>query len=528
MQEQSDSVPLRSSAEQLAVANAKLDTANGELLASKKELRATKEQLLRTHSQLHTLQETNQVQATELRRAEQVIQQLQEELALTNAGLVDTITDSLQATEVARADAEAQRQRLHRLVAEAPAMIAVLTGPHHVVELANDGFHAMLGRRKLIGKPFRMAVPELAGQPFFDQLDEVFRTGKTYTGTDVPVKLDRTRTGQLEPLFVTYIFQATRDGAGDIDGLLIFAYEVTEQVRARQELERIARRRQLVTDALPILIAYVDQAQCYQFNNQAYEELFQIAPAALRGRRMREVVGEAAYAVAQPYIERALAGERVDFEARMPYRANLVKYMRVSMVPNVQQAQVVGFYCLLSDITEQVVARAELARQQQQLQDLFMNAPGAIAILAGPELVFELVNPTYQQVFPGRELLGQSLLSALPELADTALPGLCSHVYETGIAYQAEELPLQLARHVGGPPEEVYWTFTYQPRRNAQGIVDGVIVFAYDVTSQVRARQVVENSHQLAKALNQQLATRNADLDAALLARAGAQGITEQ
>jgi PAS domain S-box-containing protein len=221
-----------------------------------------------------------------------------------------------------------------------------------VVELANDGFRAMFGHRALVGQPFREAVPELAGQPFFDQLDAVYRTGDTYTGIDTPVILGRTPSGQQEHLFATYIFQATRDGVGSINGLLLFAYEVTEQVRARQAWEHNARQRQLITDALPILIAYVDQAHRYQFNNQAYEELFHVSPAALRGRRVRDVVGEAAYAAAQPYMERALAGERVAFEMRMPYRADLVKHMHISMVPDVQQEQVVGFYCLLHDITE--------------------------------------------------------------------------------------------------------------------------------------------------------------------------------
>jgi PAS domain S-box-containing protein len=510
--------------ERLAVANEELDVTNEELLASNEELRAANEQLVRTNGELRALQEQSRALADELRQAEQAVHRLNDELTLTNAGLVDTIADSLQATEVARIDAETQRQRLYRLVAEAPAVIAVLTGPSHMVELANDHFHAMFGHRELAGQSIRLAVPELAGQPFFDQLDDVYRTGETYTGIDAPVTLYRTRSGQLEQLFATYIFQATRDGAGAIDGVLVFAYEVTEQVRARQEREQSAHQRQLVTDALPVLIAYVDQAQRYQFNSQAYKNLFQLSPAELRGRRMREVVGEAAYAAAQPYIERALAGERVDFEARMPYRADLVRHMRVSMVPDVQQERVVGFYCLLSDITEQMAARAELARQQQQLYDLFMTAPGAIAILEGPELVFGLVNPTYQQAFPGRELLGRSLLDALPELIDTPLPGLCRQVYETGVACLAEELPLHFARPTAEALEETYWTFTCQARRNGQGAVDGVVVFAHNVTSQVRARQTAESSHQQVQALNQQLAAHNVDLgnaNAKLLGRNG-------
>jgi PAS domain-containing protein len=237
-----DAAPLASTAQQLATANQQLavvneelDVSNEELLTSNEDLRVANERLLGVNHQLQVYNAEISRQAEDLRRSEQAVRRLNNDLTLTNAGLLDTITDSLQATEFARADAEAQRQRLHRLVTEAPAMIAVLTGPNHVVELANNNFRALFGHRELVGLPYRQAVPELAGQPFFDQLDEVYRTGETHTKTNVPVTLDRTHSGHLEHLFITYIFQATRDELGRIDGLLLFAYEVTEQEWARQE-----------------------------------------------------------------------------------------------------------------------------------------------------------------------------------------------------------------------------------------------------------------------------------------------------
>lgn len=209
-----------------------LQQANRRLLVANRELDSTNEQLRVANEQLQTCNEKIRTQTAELRRLQKAVQQLNTELALINAGLADTIADSLQAAEFAFAEAEAQRQRLHRCLAEAPAMIAVLTGPDHVVELANDHFRALLGYRELVGRPFGQVVPELAGQPFFCHLAQVYRTGETYTGTDVPLAL-RPPAGRPAPLFATCILQATRDGAGHIDGLLVFAYGVAEQVRAR-------------------------------------------------------------------------------------------------------------------------------------------------------------------------------------------------------------------------------------------------------------------------------------------------------
>ncbi|MBF9239645.1 PAS domain-containing protein [Hymenobacter sp. BT683] len=172
---------------------------------------------------------------TEQVLARQQVQELNTELARVNQGLTATVTDRTRLMNSAQAEATGQRQRLHRLIAEAPAMIAVLTGPDHRIELANDGFHQVFGHRPLVGKPYRQAVPELAGQPFFDRLDAVYQTGETYYGVDEPVTLDRTNSGRLEHTYATYTYQATRDARGRVDGVLIFAYDVTQQVLARRE-----------------------------------------------------------------------------------------------------------------------------------------------------------------------------------------------------------------------------------------------------------------------------------------------------
>ena len=172
------------------------------------------------------------------------------------------------------------------------------------------------------------------------------------------------------------------------------------------------------------------------------------------------------------------------------------------------------------DVTEQVLARQEREAQRQQLHALFMDAPAPIVILDGPALVFQLVNPAYQRIFPGRTLLGKPVRAALPELVGAPILDQLQRVYDTGETYVEQELPLQLARHDDGPLEEMFFTFTYQARRNAHGAVDGVLAFAHEVTDQVQARRVVEEGGAEARALaaelatsNMQLTRTNADLD---------------
>jgi PAS domain S-box-containing protein len=408
---------------------------------------------------------------------------------------------SVFATEVtervrARQQQEAQQQVLQRVFEQAPVAIGVFAGPQHVVQVCNPGLQAIWGRtaEQVLGRPLHEAMPEFQGQGFGTRLAEVLRTGVPYTAQEVPLRVRHQ--GELTTVYVNFVYQPLRDAQGQFTAVAAVATDVSEQVRARQASEAAARQLQLLTDALPVLIGYLDQDERYQFANYGYEAWFGLKPEELLGRPVREVGGEAAYESVKGYLDRALAGERLDFESRMAYRPDFVRHIRTSYVPDVRAGQVQGIYTLVLDVSAQVEARQEVEDQRQVLHTLFMTAPAAICIYAGPDMVYELVNPMYQRIFPGRTLLGQPLLTALPELADSPVLASLHEVYRTGIPAEFLEVPVSLARHEGGPLEEGFFTFTHQARRAASGAIDGVLVFAYEVTDQVQARRVVEESEQ--------------------------------
>src|ERR1700754_3268319 len=132
--------------------------------------------------------------------------------------------------------------------------------------------------------------------------------------------------------------------------------------------------------------------------------------------------------------------------------------------------------------SELLAAQAEVERQRDRLKRFFLQAPAGICILDGPDFVFELVNPPYQQLFPNRELLGKPLLEALPELKDQPIPDILRDVYTSGITFEGKELLAPLARTIGGPVEDRYFNFIYQARQDANGEIDGILVFVIEVT----------------------------------------------
>jgi GAF domain-containing protein len=91
----------------------------------------------------------------------------------------------------ARAEAEALRARFEEVFRRAPALIGLVQGPEHVVEYANPLFIQTVGGRDCRGLPVRQVVPELAGQGYFELLDQVYATGEPAMGTEARVSLDR-------------------------------------------------------------------------------------------------------------------------------------------------------------------------------------------------------------------------------------------------------------------------------------------------------------------------------------------------
>jgi PAS domain S-box-containing protein len=146
----------------------------------------------------------------------------------------------LKREQAARVEAETERQRLHDILMQFPAMIGIVTGPDLVYEFANPTYLQLVGRTPdIIGKPMRDVFPELEGQIYFDVLEQVYRTGETFIRDESPTYWDRNGDGVLEEAFFNCVFPAWRDAEGTIQGVLIYNIEVTEQVRARQQIEQL-------------------------------------------------------------------------------------------------------------------------------------------------------------------------------------------------------------------------------------------------------------------------------------------------
>lgn len=147
---------------------------------------------------------------------------------------------------------------------------------------------------------------------------------------------------------------------------------------------------------------------------------------------------------------------------------------------------------LLQEKERQALARVK--HERQYFYSVLMNAPAAIAVLNGPQHVFELANLLYMEtVGKTRNIIGKPVREALPELKGHEVFDMLDNVYRTGNSVKGNELLLQLDREGNGKLEDYYFNFIYQPIRN-NGVIEGVFAHAVDVTELVQARKLAEES----------------------------------
>lgn len=371
---------------------------------------------------------THQVTGKEAqKRAQQQEEALQREKALTEqlkaANLelhhseckLKALNIELEERVKSRTEALAlSEDNFRNIILQAPVAMGLFTGQEMTLQVINDKFLELWDKSKeIIGKPLLVALPEMKDQPYYQIMQTVLATGKTYYGRQAKVMLHRN--GRVEEGYYNFINQAFKDAAGNNTGVIVVAIEVTAQVEAQQKQRSMNEE----------LIAM-------------NEELTAANDALLSANE-------------------ELAKTQVNLE------------------------EVIN----------------ELAESEARLTGFFMQAPAGICILDGPDFVFELINPVYQQLLPGRNLLGKPISEALPELKRQPVWDILQQVYRTGELFKGNAIYIPVARYENGPMEDRYFNFIYQPRKDAWGKIDGILVFVYEVTEQVTAAQKVQQAEEL-------------------------------
>jgi len=139
----------------------------------------------------------------------------------------------------ARAEAEQQRQRFLEVLTHMPAYIAVYQGPDHIYQFVNPAYQSLFPHRSFLGLPFREGTPEAVALGVVALFDQVYQTGEPVYLREMEGWFDFHGTGQPVQVFLNISLHPLRDVHGQLDGVLDFTYDVSEQVRTRHQVEAL-------------------------------------------------------------------------------------------------------------------------------------------------------------------------------------------------------------------------------------------------------------------------------------------------
>lgn len=137
-----------------------------------------------------------------------------------------------------------ERDYLRNLFNQSPGFMAVLAGPRHVFEMANEAYYALVGRRDIVGTPLWEALPDLRGQGFEELLDEVYRSGRPFVGRGIKARIRRVPGEPVADAWVDLLYQPLFGKDGRVTGIFVQGHDVTEtheaQLARRESEERLS------------------------------------------------------------------------------------------------------------------------------------------------------------------------------------------------------------------------------------------------------------------------------------------------
>ena len=284
---------------------------------------------------------------------------------------------------------EAKDRQLSQILDLAPAFIATLAGPEHRYTFFNPGYYNVADQRIRLGETVAELLPEVVEQGFVDLLDHVYRTGETYVGHEVPVRL-RSSTNP-EVLYLDHTYLPLRNEQGEVSSILSFALDVTERVRARRRAEELTaeiNRRdeqvRTITASVPVFIFNFDPAGHITYTNPYFYEYTGLNPAGPPDeawevlppddRAAASAVAQTAMAAGQPW-QATFRCRRHDGELRW-FQAKAQPYTDAT-------GQLAGFSVATIKIHELHERTEELARSRADFAALADNI-AQLAWMADP------------------------------------------------------------------------------------------------------------------------------------------------
>ena len=320
--------------------------------------------------------------------ARQQVELLNQELESRVAARTAEAGAALREAEQQREQARLQQALLGQILGQVPAAIATLSGPEHRYTFFNAAYQALAGGRSVLGRSVAETLPEVVEQGFIGLLDQVYATGQPFAGTETLAMLDDPATGQARQHYIDFLYQPVFDGQQRTQGILAFAVDVTDRVRARKQAETLQtammavlkRQSQARQDLYQIfeqtpaaIVLLREPNHRIDYYNPAFEALFppEEWTGPLQGHTITEVYPRVKLAGLVELLDVVFRIGESQAVIEMPLerlQPGSPRYVTFAYQAYREQGHIVGVAAFVYDVTDQVLARQQVQALNEEMR----------------------------------------------------------------------------------------------------------------------------------------------------------------
>lgn len=292
------------------------------------------------------------------------------------------------------------RNQLQSLFMQAPVAICILRGENFVVEMANENILKMWDKpaNAMLNRPLLEGLPEAAIQGYGKILENVYRTGQRHV--DEEAYFYSITNGIREEIYVKFIYEPMYEEDGAISGIMVLANDITLQVTARKKIEESENKfRNLIRQA-PIGIVIVRGRDfVYEIANDKYLDIYKKKREEIVGHKFAEILPQYKGSQIEKDLYHVMDTGNSVVHSERPVEfivdgKKTMRYFSTVYQPLVENNQIVGVISVVTEVTEQYLAR-KIQEQNEKDLKLILETMPHIAFRANPDGMVTYYNNRY-------------------------------------------------------------------------------------------------------------------------------------